>query len=196
MIANSIPQTATIERDKAMLQVDYAGAPGFAPVEGTALQYATNTATPVVMVNPTSYYACQGGVWFVSPEPDRAVGGGDLGAGIDLHHPGQQPDSLCDLLLRLWSDAELCLCGLHPRLHGDGGGARGRGGLWQRLLLSAGGGGRDVRGLRADVWVWLGHGGGFWGRVCVWLLRGLGLWLLVPAVLGLLWLGVALWVRL
>ena len=70
VIANSIPQTATIERDQAKLQVDYAGAPGFAPVEGTALQYATNTATPVVMVNPTSYYACQGGVWFVSPSPN------------------------------------------------------------------------------------------------------------------------------
>ena len=69
VIANSIPQTATIERDKAKLQVDYAGAPAFAPIESTSLQYATNTATPVVMVNPTSYYACQGGVWFVSPSP-------------------------------------------------------------------------------------------------------------------------------
>jgi len=69
VIANSIPQTATVERDKANLQVDYAGAPAFAPVEGTSLQYATNTATPVVMVNPTSYYACQGGVWFVSSSP-------------------------------------------------------------------------------------------------------------------------------
>jgi hypothetical protein len=70
VVANSIPQTATIVRDKAKLEVDYAGAPGFAPVEGTPLQYATNTATPVVMVNPTAYYACQGGVWFVSPSPN------------------------------------------------------------------------------------------------------------------------------
>jgi hypothetical protein len=70
VVANSIPQTATIERDKAKLEVKYAGAPGFAPVEGTSLQYATNTSTPVVMVNPTSYYACEGGVWFVSPSPN------------------------------------------------------------------------------------------------------------------------------
>jgi hypothetical protein len=70
VVANSIPQTATIERDKAKLEVNYAGAPGFAPVEGTPLQYATNTATPVVMVDSTAYYACQGGVWFVSPSPN------------------------------------------------------------------------------------------------------------------------------
>ncbi|MCX6924314.1 MAG: carbohydrate-binding family V/XII, partial [Verrucomicrobia bacterium] len=70
VVANSIPQTATIERDKAKLDVNYAGAPAFAPVEGTPLQYATNTPTPVVMVDATSYYACQGGVWFVSPSPN------------------------------------------------------------------------------------------------------------------------------
>jgi len=69
VIANSIPQTATIEREKAELTVDYVGAPTFAPIQGTQLQYATNTPTPVVQVGPTSYYACEGGVWFVSPGP-------------------------------------------------------------------------------------------------------------------------------
>ena len=70
VIANSIPQTATITRSAANLTVDYAGgAPGFTPIQGTSLQYATNTMTPVVMVKPTSYYACEGGVWFVSPSP-------------------------------------------------------------------------------------------------------------------------------
>jgi hypothetical protein len=69
VIANSIPQTATIEREKAKLTVDYTGAPSFTPVEGTTLLYAANTPTPVVRVSPTSYYACEGGVWFVSPSP-------------------------------------------------------------------------------------------------------------------------------
>jgi hypothetical protein len=69
VIANSIPQTATIEREKAKLAVSYEGAPSFAPIQGTPLLYATNTMTPVVKVNPTSYYACEGGVWFVSPSP-------------------------------------------------------------------------------------------------------------------------------
>ncbi len=67
VIANSIPQTATIERDKAKLAVTYVGPPGFTPIQGTSLKYATNTTTPVIMVNPMSYYSCEGGVWFVSP---------------------------------------------------------------------------------------------------------------------------------
>lgn len=70
VIANSIPQTATITRSEAHLTVNYAGgAPGFAPIQGTSMQYATNTSTAVVMVNPTSYYACQTGIWFVSASP-------------------------------------------------------------------------------------------------------------------------------
>lgn len=69
LIANSIPQTATIKRDAAKLDVQYGGAPQFAPIPSTSLQYATNTQTAVIRVNPTSYYACEGGVWFVSPSP-------------------------------------------------------------------------------------------------------------------------------
>ncbi|MBN9692597.1 MAG: carbohydrate-binding family V/XII [Verrucomicrobia bacterium] len=67
VIANSIPQTATINRSQAQLTVNYAGgSPGFAPVQGTSLQYATNTPTAVLEVNPTTYYACQSGVWFTA----------------------------------------------------------------------------------------------------------------------------------
>jgi hypothetical protein len=69
LIANSIPQTATLKRDQAKLTVQYGGAPQFAPIAGTSLQFATNTQTAVVRVNSTSYYACEGGVWFVSPSP-------------------------------------------------------------------------------------------------------------------------------
>ena len=69
VIANSIPQTATIEREKAKLTVKYEGAPAFTPIQDTPLQYAANTATPVIQVSPTSYYACEGGVWFASPSP-------------------------------------------------------------------------------------------------------------------------------
>ncbi len=66
VIANSIPQTATINRQAAKLDVEYAGAPSFASIPDTKLSYATNTPTPVISVNPQTYYACQGGVWFVS----------------------------------------------------------------------------------------------------------------------------------
>jgi hypothetical protein len=69
VIACSIPQTATINRSSASLTVTYQGPPGFAPIAGTPLSYATNTLTPIVMASPTSYYACEGGVWFAAPNP-------------------------------------------------------------------------------------------------------------------------------
>jgi hypothetical protein len=68
-IANTIPQTATVQRDQATLQVNYYGAPNFVPIVGTLLSYAANSPTPVIMVGTGNYYACQGGAWFVSTSP-------------------------------------------------------------------------------------------------------------------------------
>ncbi len=69
VIANSIPQTAAISRTGATLNVSYYGAPDFQPIQGTGLTYAVNTATPVVYVPGTAYYAVQNGVWFTSGLP-------------------------------------------------------------------------------------------------------------------------------
>jgi hypothetical protein len=69
LIANSIPQTATITRSEAHLKVEYDGDPNFKNIEGTELQYAVNTATPVIRVDDQSYYAVANAVWFVSPAP-------------------------------------------------------------------------------------------------------------------------------
>jgi hypothetical protein len=66
VIANTIPQTATVQRNQATLQINYYGAPNFVPINGTLLSYAANSQTPVIMVGTGSYYSCQGGVWFVS----------------------------------------------------------------------------------------------------------------------------------
>lgn len=66
VIANSIPQTATISRTAAALTVTYEGAPVFQPIQGTDLTYAVNTATPVIYVPGNTYYAVNNGVWFVS----------------------------------------------------------------------------------------------------------------------------------
>jgi hypothetical protein len=67
LIANSIPQTATITRSAAALNVTYGGAPQLAPIPETSLQYAVNTTTPVIY-DPAGkgYYAVQNGVWFNS----------------------------------------------------------------------------------------------------------------------------------
>jgi hypothetical protein len=67
VIANSIPETAAIERAQAQLTVDYVGAPNFVGIAGTSLAYSVNTAIPVIMVSAKSYYACQSGVWFTAP---------------------------------------------------------------------------------------------------------------------------------
>jgi len=69
VIANSIPQTATVQRNQAQLTVNYSGTPNFVPISGTSLSYANNTATPVVMVDAQTYYACDAGVWFNANAP-------------------------------------------------------------------------------------------------------------------------------
>jgi hypothetical protein len=68
LIANEIPQTAAISRTGAKLAVVYQGAPSFEPVQGTSLQYAVNSAVPVIATSGNGYYAVQNGVWFNSPE--------------------------------------------------------------------------------------------------------------------------------
>jgi len=49
----------------AQAKVDYTGSPQFAPIEGTTLQYATNTPDKVIQVGDV-YYLCLQGVWFMS----------------------------------------------------------------------------------------------------------------------------------
>ena len=70
LIANAIPQTATITRNQAQLQVKYDGDPQFKKIEGTDLHYAVNTATPVIQVDDKNYYAVENAVWFVGAAPD------------------------------------------------------------------------------------------------------------------------------
>jgi hypothetical protein len=65
VIANSIPQTATIPRvngPKFAPVID--GSPQLHPIEGTPLEYVFNSPTPIIEVDPAMYYALQGGVWF------------------------------------------------------------------------------------------------------------------------------------
>ncbi|HXK10416.1 MAG TPA: autotransporter [Vicinamibacteria bacterium] len=67
-IANAIPQVAEVRIAETKIdppKLD--GEPKLAPIEGTSLQYVTNTATPIIQVTPTSYYALQDAVWFAGP---------------------------------------------------------------------------------------------------------------------------------
>lgn len=69
LIANAIPQTATITRSEAKLTVVYDGQPMFVPIEGTLMLYAKNTSAPVIKLNDYSYYCVEAGVWFKAGTP-------------------------------------------------------------------------------------------------------------------------------
>jgi hypothetical protein len=50
------------------VSVTYQGSPQFAPVEGTTMQYATNTLDKVLLVGSV-YYLSRRGQWFIAPTP-------------------------------------------------------------------------------------------------------------------------------
>lgn len=63
-----IPVTAAVSR-KATVKISYDGNPEFHPIEGTSLQYAVNTTTPVIKAQD-QYYAVDRAVWYQSTQPD------------------------------------------------------------------------------------------------------------------------------
>lgn len=64
-----IPQTASVNRKKAQLNVTYDGSPQYSSIAGTNLSYIKNTQTPVIYFKE-HYYACDNGIWFDSSLPD------------------------------------------------------------------------------------------------------------------------------
>lgn len=67
LIANTIPQDATISRTNGpKFTPSFDGAPQYKTIAGTSLQYVVNSRTPIIVINPTSYYAVSRGVWFHS----------------------------------------------------------------------------------------------------------------------------------
>ncbi len=68
LIEAQIPQQATLRRDAAKLDVVYAGAPSFAPIQGTPMSYAVNTSFNVIQTGE-GYYSCYQGAWFAARAP-------------------------------------------------------------------------------------------------------------------------------
>ncbi|MEI7937290.1 MAG: hypothetical protein WCK27_11405 [Verrucomicrobiota bacterium] len=62
----SIPSTTTVQIAKVTETVTYSGAPQFAPIPSTTVQYAVNTPNQVFLVSG-SYYWCYGGAWLHGP---------------------------------------------------------------------------------------------------------------------------------
>ncbi|MCC6380641.1 MAG: carbohydrate-binding family V/XII [Burkholderiales bacterium] len=68
LIANSIPQTATVPlANGPKFTPSFDGAPRYSAIAGTPLSYVVNASTPIIQVTPTSYYAVEAGVWFTAP---------------------------------------------------------------------------------------------------------------------------------
>lgn len=67
VIANSIPQTATIPRvGGPSFTPAFDGTPQFKPIPGTPLQYVVNSPTPIIRVDAHTFYALRAGVWFTA----------------------------------------------------------------------------------------------------------------------------------
>lgn len=64
-----VPQTAKVDRSSATTDVNYNGDPQFAPLQGTDMQYATNTSSSVILDHGV-YYSVDNGVWFQAPSPN------------------------------------------------------------------------------------------------------------------------------
>lgn len=70
LLEQSIPQTATIDRKEAKVEVKYDGDPQFEKIEGTDVSHAINTDKTVLLIKK-KYYCVDDAVWFVSK---KAVG--------------------------------------------------------------------------------------------------------------------------
>ncbi|WP_178933859.1 hypothetical protein [Oceaniferula marina] len=69
IILASIPDTATVNRESATVEVIYDGEPKFEPVPGAdGVKFAVNTEFDVFMVGD-AYYCCYQGVWFEAKSP-------------------------------------------------------------------------------------------------------------------------------
>jgi hypothetical protein len=68
LVANAIPQTASVDRRQAHFEARYDGAPEFRPIAGTSLTYAVNSGTPVIHA-AGAFYALDNGVWFKAAAP-------------------------------------------------------------------------------------------------------------------------------
>jgi hypothetical protein len=69
LLENTIPQTATVDRKTATVEVKYDGKPKFKDIEGTKMSYAENTDKSVLKIENT-YYCVDDGIWFEATNPE------------------------------------------------------------------------------------------------------------------------------
>ena len=68
ILDNQVPQTNTVNRETASLEVTYDGKPEFEKIKGTDMEYAKNTSYSVLKIDG-KYYCCHEAVWFEAEKP-------------------------------------------------------------------------------------------------------------------------------
>ncbi len=68
LLEQSIPQTATVDRKTATVEVKYDGDPEFKKVDNTKIAYAINTDKTVLLIDE-KYYCVDNAIWFISDNP-------------------------------------------------------------------------------------------------------------------------------
>jgi hypothetical protein len=67
VIANTIPQTATVKRDGGpSFAPTIDGTPQWRPIESTSMEYVFNSETPIIRAPDGTLFALSAGVWFTS----------------------------------------------------------------------------------------------------------------------------------
>jgi len=66
VIANEIPQTATVSRVNAKFTPVINGAPDLKPIPDTSLMYVFNSPNAIIMVSQYQWYGAENGVWFTA----------------------------------------------------------------------------------------------------------------------------------
>ena len=138
IIANSIPQTASIARKGGPTFTPvFDGVPKWEPVTGTPMQYVVNAKVPVIQVDPSNFFAVQGGVWFAAPSVTGPWAVATSVPAVDVHDSRFIATALRDLCQRLWLHEHGGLSGLHTGIHGHRGRHWRNGGLRHGLRLHA-----------------------------------------------------------
>ena len=116
LIANSIPQSIAVARTNRMAAPQFDGAMQLAPIAGTPLHYIVNSATPIIEVDPQTWYACQDGVWYSFQRGDWPVGGGDRCAAGDLYDTRQVRRCIISLMCRCTARIQTWFMKATPRV--------------------------------------------------------------------------------
>ena len=68
LLEQTIPQTATVDRKTAKVEVQWDGDPKFEKIEGTDVSVAKNTDKTVLLIK-NKYYCVDDAIWFVADKP-------------------------------------------------------------------------------------------------------------------------------